>query len=114
MATADPILTPLGEEQARTAHAAWKTELANGLTLPQKFYCSPMARALRTHTITFDGILPASDRKTIILEVRTSSSHPPPYQRLWLVAYCGYRVPRRTLEKSMENTHVTNDVRALR
>ncbi|EIM92820.1 phosphoglycerate mutase-like protein [Stereum hirsutum FP-91666 SS1] len=64
----DPILTPLGEEQARTAHAAWKTELANGLTLPQKFYCSPMARALRTHTITFDGILPASDRKTIILE----------------------------------------------
>lgn len=33
-----------------------------------------MARAMRTHTLTFDGIVPASNRKTIILEVRISSS----------------------------------------
>ncbi len=69
--TADPRLTLIGEEQARSAHAAWEHEILHGLPVPQKFYCSPLTRAIRTLELTFEGILPA-DLKPIILEVISS------------------------------------------
>jgi len=63
----DPRLTSIGEEQARSAHAAWEREILRGLPVPQKFYCSPLTRAIRTLQLTFEGILPA-DLKPIIVE----------------------------------------------
>ncbi|KAI0286781.1 histidine phosphatase superfamily [Russula aff. rugulosa BPL654] len=63
----DPRLTPLGEEQARSAHDAWEREILRGLPVPQRFYCSPLTRAIRTLQLTFEGILPA-DLKPLILE----------------------------------------------
>jgi len=55
----DPHLTPIGEEQARSAHAAWKRELLRGAPIPQRFYCSPLSRAIRTLELTFESIPPA-------------------------------------------------------
>jgi broad specificity phosphatase PhoE len=63
----DPRLTPIGEEQARSAHAAWKRELLRGVPVPQRFYCSPLTRAIRTLELTFEGVLP-SHLKPVILE----------------------------------------------
>lgn len=65
---ADPRLTLIGEGQARSAHAAWEREILRGLPVPQRFYCSPLTRAIRTLQLTFEGILPP-DLKPIILEV---------------------------------------------
>ncbi|KAI0271537.1 histidine phosphatase superfamily [Gloeopeniophorella convolvens] len=63
----DPHLTAIGEDQARTAHAAWERELLQGASIPQKFYCSPLRRALRTLELTFEGTMPAG-LKPVILE----------------------------------------------
>lgn len=68
---ADPLLTPLGEEQARTVNQAWRTEIPFGVPLPEKLYCSPLTRALRTNELTFEGIF-ADGRKTIVVEVIVS------------------------------------------
>ena len=65
---ADPRLTPIGEEQARSAHAAWKREILRGIPVPQRYYCSPLTRAIRTLELTFEGLLPAH-LKPVILEV---------------------------------------------
>jgi|SRR6266849_10981547 len=65
---ADPRLTPIGEEQARSAHAAWEREILRGLPVPRRFYCSPLTRAIRTLQLTFEDILPP-DLKPFILEV---------------------------------------------
>lgn len=67
--TADPNLTEIGTGQAAMAHALWKAELADGLPLPEKLYCSPMSRALQTHSITFVGIIVDENCKTVVLEV---------------------------------------------
>ena len=66
--SADPHLTAIGEEQARSAHAAWKRELLRGAPIPQRFYCSPLSRAIRTLELTFESILP-THLKPVILEV---------------------------------------------
>ena len=66
--SADPHLTAIGEEQARSAHAAWKRELLRGAPIPQRFYCSPLSRATRTLELTFESILP-THLKPLILEV---------------------------------------------
>ena len=71
--SADPELTPLGENQAVAVHEAWKSELKFGLPIPGRLYCSPLTRALRTCEITFDGILP-DDKHPIILEVNIHPS----------------------------------------
>ncbi|KAI0296607.1 phosphoglycerate mutase-like protein, partial [Russula brevipes] len=63
----DPKLTTTGEEQARSAHAAWEREVLRGAPVPQRFYCSPLTRAIRTFELTFEGVLPAH-LKPIILE----------------------------------------------
>ncbi|KZV77613.1 phosphoglycerate mutase [Peniophora sp. CONT] len=65
----DPHLTALGEQQARDANAAWKREVAQGLPMPEGYYCSPMRRALRTFVMTFDGIVETRDAKPMVLEV---------------------------------------------
>lgn len=39
---ADAELTEVGEEEARKANVAWKTQLAFGVPLPEKFYTSPL------------------------------------------------------------------------
>lgn len=52
----DPELTDLGERQAADARAAWVVEKEAGIPIPQKFYCSPLTRALRTNVITFAGL----------------------------------------------------------
>jgi broad specificity phosphatase PhoE len=65
---ADPRLTPIGEEQARNVRAAWEREISRGVPVPQRFYCSPLTRAVRTLELTFEGVLPAH-LKPLILEV---------------------------------------------
>jgi len=64
----DPQLTPLGEQQAQEAHAAWHKERRFGIPLPEKLYTSPLTRAIRTHQVTFDDTLHPSRPKTIIVE----------------------------------------------
>ena len=66
--TADPELTEVGVEQARGAHRAWKTELEYNIPLPEKLYCSPLRRAIKTNQVTFEGLL-RPDLKTTIVEV---------------------------------------------
>jgi len=63
----DPYLTAIGEEEAHSARAAWKRELLRGAPVPQRFYCSPLRRTIRTFELTFEGILP-TDLKPVILE----------------------------------------------
>lgn len=126
--TADPLLTDLGKDQARLAHEAWVTELSNGLPLPHKFYCSPMTRALHTHSITFDGILPAprSDSKLtpVILEVCrvTHSCHvlsrpctsTNTNTRSNRNCVCGNHTTYRTCGRFTAITHAINEALALR
>lgn len=63
---ADSRLTAIGEEQARNAHAAWEREIPRGVPIPQRFYCSPLTRAIHTLELTFEGILPAHLRPLIV------------------------------------------------
>ena len=66
---ADPLLTELGQDQARDAHAMWKEETESGGSLPDKLYCSPMTRAIQTCQITFEGVLDFAECRPLILEV---------------------------------------------
>ena len=71
----DPLLTHLGELQAEEAHEAWKKELPHGVPLPEKFFSSPLKRALDTWKITFDRqgdeqVLEPERTSVDILEVR--------------------------------------------
>jgi broad specificity phosphatase PhoE len=66
--SADPALTDLGLEQARDANRAWKEELGYNIPLPEKLYCSPLRRAIKTNQLTFEGLL-KPDLKTTIVEV---------------------------------------------
>jgi len=66
---ADPRLTATGEEQAHRARDAWEYELSRDgpVPIPQRFYCSPLTRAIRTLNLTFENLLPETP-KPIILE----------------------------------------------
>lgn len=66
---ADPLLTELGQDQARDAQAMWKAETESGGPLPDKLYCSPMTRAIQTCQITFEGVLDFAERRPLVLEV---------------------------------------------
>lgn len=66
---ADPRLTAVGEGQAVTIREAWSVEKTAGIPLPEKLYCSPLNRALKTCELMFEGITP-HDRKVLIIEVR--------------------------------------------
>lgn len=69
---ADPLLTPLGEDQAREACQTWKEEREAGIPIPDRVYCSPMTRALQTCRLTFNGVLDLAQKRPLILEVRLS------------------------------------------
>ncbi|KAK2464593.1 hypothetical protein APHAL10511_003382 [Amanita phalloides] len=62
----DAYLTSVGEGQARNARDAWRAERPFGIPVPDKMYCSPLTRALRTHEITFEDVIHA--QKTVVLE----------------------------------------------
>jgi hypothetical protein len=47
----------------------WKAEAVFDMPFPQKAYCSPLTRAMRTHVITFNDIV--TDVATVV-EVRHS------------------------------------------
>lgn len=66
----DPELTMLGEDQAKAAHDAWKQEHKFDIPIPGKLYCSPLTRAIHTNKITFDSIIPQSQRTMIIEDLR--------------------------------------------
>lgn len=66
----DPELTKLGKEQARLAQNVWKEELNFCIPVPGKLYCSPLSRAVRTSTITFDSIIPELQRPMIVENLR--------------------------------------------
>lgn len=53
---ADAKLTDQGIQEAENANAAWKSQLALGMPLPQSFYSSPLQRASNTLEITWSGI----------------------------------------------------------
>ncbi|KZP29798.1 phosphoglycerate mutase-like protein [Athelia psychrophila] len=64
----DPLLTDVGEEQAKEAHAAWAAEIPSGALLPEKLYTSPMTRAMHTNDITFEGLYAGSRPTVTIVE----------------------------------------------
>ncbi|TDL19205.1 phosphoglycerate mutase-like protein [Rickenella mellea] len=64
----DPDLTPAGEDQARAAHDIWEEELAYNIQIPQKFYSSPLTRAIRTCQLSFDGLVNDPHCRPEILE----------------------------------------------
>ncbi|KAG2143629.1 histidine phosphatase superfamily [Suillus clintonianus] len=66
----DPELTEVGKDQAKSAHDAWKQELKFDIPLPGKLYSSPLTRAIHTHQITFDSIIPKSQRTMIVEDLR--------------------------------------------
>ncbi|KAI9368976.1 histidine phosphatase superfamily [Aspergillus egyptiacus] len=51
----DAPLTDLGISQARTAHRAWKAQIAQGIPSPQSYYVSPLMRCCETARVTFEG-----------------------------------------------------------
>ncbi|KAG2361454.1 histidine phosphatase superfamily [Suillus spraguei] len=69
----DPELTTLGKEQAKAAHDAWKQECKFNIPIPGKLYCSPLTRAIHTNKITFDSIIPESQRTMIIENLRETN-----------------------------------------
>ncbi|CAE6383942.1 unnamed protein product [Rhizoctonia solani] len=75
--TADPPLTPLGENQAKEMNNLWKTELQRSedpIPLPTKLFCSPLSRALATMELTFgeflldNAIMRTLDKRPLVLE----------------------------------------------
>jgi len=72
MLLADPGLTEIGINQALEANRGWKAELPFKITLPGRFYSSPLTRALDTLRITFQDITMGEvedERVVKILEV---------------------------------------------
>ncbi|KAH0580024.1 hypothetical protein H2248_002838 [Termitomyces sp. 'cryptogamus'] len=64
----DSELTVIGEGQAADAQNAWTVEVADGIPLPEKFYCSPMTRALKTCELTFNDLWTEKSESPTILE----------------------------------------------
>ncbi|CAK7892531.1 hypothetical protein CAAN1_08S05490 [[Candida] anglica] len=54
----DPMLTPLGVDQAKENNQVWKQEIDSGAPIPSKFYVSPLQRSCRTLVGTWTGIKP--------------------------------------------------------
>ncbi|KAJ4488472.1 histidine phosphatase superfamily [Lentinula aciculospora] len=64
----DPMLTALGEEQARMVNQEWKNESTFGLSVPISRYCSPLTRATKTCLLTFDGLPTSANHPVVIVE----------------------------------------------
>lgn len=52
----DPLLTPLGESQARNLSKAWVQAKADGIPLPTRWFCSPFRRTSKTCLLSWEGI----------------------------------------------------------
>lgn len=76
LCVADPRLTAIGEDQARSAHAAWEREMLRGVPIPQKYYCSPLTRAILTLELTFFNVLPVNIKPIIMEVLANRPSHP--------------------------------------
>ncbi|KZS91549.1 phosphoglycerate mutase-like protein [Sistotremastrum niveocremeum HHB9708] len=66
----DPLLTPVGESQAKALNEAWKAAVASGMHTPERWYCSPMRRTASTLELTFDSLLPPHIRPKFIENLR--------------------------------------------
>ncbi|GAA5980239.1 hypothetical protein JCM11641_005516 [Rhodosporidiobolus odoratus] len=53
----DPLLTPLGINQAKRVNRAWKEQQQDHVPLPQSLYSSPLSRAASTLDITWQDVL---------------------------------------------------------
>ena len=62
----DPPLSTKGEGDADRIAAAWKSETASGLAIPESFYASPMQRACQTLQRTWRELVP--DVSPLIIE----------------------------------------------
>lgn len=67
--TADPLLTPLGRQQAADIQREMIIEAASGLPPPHKRYCSPFSRALDTCDISFAGVYKDHPHPVLVVEV---------------------------------------------
>jgi len=52
----DPTLTPFGEEQALALNRIWLKEMADGIPIPQSYYCSPLTRSAQTLVLSYKSI----------------------------------------------------------
>ncbi|CDZ98609.1 Predicted phosphoglycerate mutase [Phaffia rhodozyma] len=52
----DPVLTPLGESQARALSKAWLNASKNGIPLPTRWFVSPLQRTIQTCQITWGDV----------------------------------------------------------
>ncbi|PPQ91332.1 hypothetical protein CVT25_003772 [Psilocybe cyanescens] len=66
--TADPLLTPLGRQQAADIQREMIIEAASGLPPPHKRYCSPFSRALDTCDISFAGVYKDHPHPVLVVE----------------------------------------------
>jgi broad specificity phosphatase PhoE len=108
---ADPRLTAIGEEQARSAHTAWEREILRGVPIPQKYYCSPLTRAIRTLELTFVDVLPAHT-KPLIVEVWANQLSHVPCDLLTnrpLVQNCREEYGEHTCDKRRTRTEIHSD-----
>ncbi|KAI5116302.1 hypothetical protein M0805_003657 [Coniferiporia weirii] len=97
----DALLTDLGEDQAHDAQAMWKQEqAAANIPQPDKLYCSPMTRALRTCRITFDGVVDFNERRPLILENCREIYGKYPCDKRRTLTYIRTAFPEFAVEKS--------------
>jgi len=67
----DAALTQDGLMQVTDTHDMWMTESSlpnGGIGVPQISYCSPLSRAMCTHSITFSQQLEAATIRTVVVE----------------------------------------------
>ncbi|KAG2138095.1 histidine phosphatase superfamily [Suillus bovinus] len=93
-------LTTLGKGQAEAAHNAWKEERRFDIPLPGKLYCSPLTRAIHTNKITFDSIIPDSQRTMIIENLRETTG----------VHTCDKRRTRTYIEQTFPNFDIEKEL----
>lgn len=58
----DPLLTPYGKDQVQRTVEAWKEEIKSGVPLPEVLYSSPLRRAIDTAEITWNDLIPNTER----------------------------------------------------
>lgn len=66
----DPVLTELGENQAKENNRAWKEQLSKGAPVPSRFIVSPLQRSCNTLLITWNDIFPKGAQPLIVENVR--------------------------------------------
>jgi broad specificity phosphatase PhoE len=87
---ADAHLTPLGRDQALDAHKLWAQQIPHQIPLPEKFYVSPLTRAIETADITFThlDLPPEREYKPVVKELAREALG---------IHTCDRRSPRSTI-----------------